>query len=113
MIRTHPPYALYIACVGVPAAGVVWTIVGESIRLRRVQSFPERAHDEPGFTLLTFVLEIIVVLGAARAAGSIFRCIGQPPVVGEMLAGIVLGPSVLGAIAPSLSAYLFPAAGLG
>ena len=37
------------------------------------------------------------------------RAVGQPPVIGEVLSGILLGPSLLGAIAPGVEAYLFPA----
>ena len=36
--------------------------------------------------------------------------LGQPQVVGEMIAGVILGPSVFGALAPGLQAALFPAA---
>ena len=45
----------------------------------------------------------------AAVSGIIFRKIHQPRVVGEMFAGIMLGPSLLGWIAPHFSAYLFPA----
>ena len=58
-------------------------------------------------------MQILVVLGAARLVGWAMGLIGQPRVVGEMAAGIVLGPSVLGALAPGASASLFPPASLG
>ena len=48
--------------------------------------------------------------GAARAMGWLFRSASQPQVVGEILAGIVLGPSLLGRLAPGAEGYLFPAA---
>ncbi len=48
-----------------------------------------------------------------RVTGAIFRKFQQPRVVGEMFAGIMLGPSFLGWIAPHFSAYLFPASSLG
>jgi Kef-type K+ transport system membrane component KefB len=54
-----------------------------------------------------------VILVAARLVGMLVRRIGQPQVVGEMLAGIALGPSVLGAHAPAVAATLFPATSLG
>jgi Kef-type K+ transport system membrane component KefB len=57
--------------------------------------------------------QIVVVLVAARLVGSLVVRLGQPQVVGEMLAGIALGPSVLGAQAPKVAAVLFPAASLG
>jgi Kef-type K+ transport system membrane component KefB len=52
--------------------------------------------------------EIVVVLLATRGAGSLFAKIRQPRVVGEMTAGILLGPSLLGTLAPAFSASLFP-----
>src|SRR5688500_6259448 len=59
------------------------------------------------------LIQIIVVLLAARLVGALVRRLGQPQVVGEMLAGIALGPSLLGAHAPVLSTVLFPPASLG
>jgi Kef-type K+ transport system membrane component KefB len=63
--------------------------------------------------LFTLVLQIAVILVVCRVTGSLFRLIRQPRVVGEMFAGILLGPSVLGWLAPRLSAALFPPASLG
>jgi Kef-type K+ transport system membrane component KefB len=57
----------------------------------------------------TLLLQIAVVLATARAVGLLFRRLRQPQVAGEMLGGILLGPSVLGALAPRLEASLFPA----
>src|SRR5271168_4632421 len=59
--------------------------------------------------LLHVLLALVVVIATARAMGSIFRTVGQPPVVGEIIAGIVLGPSLLGRLAPGAEGYLFPA----
>lgn len=59
------------------------------------------------------LVQIIVILVAARIVGLLVRRIGQPQVVGEMLAGIALGPSLLGAQAPALAAALFPPNSLG
>jgi Kef-type K+ transport system membrane component KefB/nucleotide-binding universal stress UspA family protein len=58
--------------------------------------------------LLLLILQIGVVLVAARLCGLLFRRIRQPQVVGEMAAGILLGPSLLGWVAPDASAFLFP-----
>jgi len=63
--------------------------------------------------LFKLVLQLTVILAVCRIVGSLFRRIGQPRVVGEMFAGILLGPSLLGWMAPGLSAYLFPPASLG
>lgn len=64
-----------------------------------------------GFLLL-LIVQIGVVLVAARACGWLCRRIQQPQVVGEMLAGILLGPSLLGWLAPEMSGFLFPKASL-
>ena len=63
--------------------------------------------------LFILVLQIAVILAVCRAVGGFFRLIHQPRVVGEMFAGILLGPSLLGWVAPNFSAYLFPASSLG
>lgn len=65
------------------------------------------AHLGTGIPLL--LLQILVVILVSRAFALIFRRAGQPAVVGEIFAGIVLGPSILGAIVPGAHAYLFPA----
>jgi Kef-type K+ transport system membrane component KefB len=63
--------------------------------------------------LPTLLLQIGVILIVARLVGWAFRKIHQPQVVGEMVAGILLGPSLLGWLAPNVSAFLFPAESLG
>src|ERR1700688_4764310 len=63
--------------------------------------------------LFILVLQIAVILAVCRAVGSLFRLVHQPRVVGEMFAGILLGPSLLGWVAPHLSGYLFPSTSLG
>ncbi|HZP62765.1 MAG TPA: cation:proton antiporter [Terriglobales bacterium] len=63
--------------------------------------------------LFTLVLQIAVILAVCRIIGSLFCFFHQPRVVGEMFAGILLGPSLLGWLAPHLSAYLFPLPSLG
>lgn len=61
---------------------------------------------------LILPLQIIVVIAACLAAGWLARRCGQPRVVGEMAAGLLLGPSVFGALLPAVSGWLFPPHGL-
>ena len=63
--------------------------------------------------ILLLLAQIAGILVAARLVGRAVALIGQPRVVGEMLAGIMLGPSLLGWAAPGLSHALFPAGSLG
>jgi len=57
-----------------------------------------------------FLVQLVVIVAAARAVGWIAARLGQPRVVGEIAAGLLLGPSLLGRLAPALSAWLFPPA---
>jgi len=58
------------------------------------------------------LLQIAVILVAARLCGLLLVRFGQPPVIGEMAAGVLLGPVVFGAALPELHAALFPAGSL-
>ena len=60
-------------------------------------------------SLLVFWCQILVVLAAARSGGYLVRRIGQPRVIGELLAGVAIGPSLLGRVWPSGFEWLFPA----
>ncbi|HEU0299877.1 MAG TPA: cation:proton antiporter [Longimicrobium sp.] len=63
--------------------------------------------------MLLLLAQVAVVLVAARGVGLLCRRIHQPQVVGEMVAGILLGPSLLGWVWPEASARLFPPESLG
>jgi Kef-type K+ transport system membrane component KefB len=54
------------------------------------------------------LVDVALVIVVARCLAVLLRRLGQPPVLAEILAGIALGPSLLGAIAPGLSGTLFP-----
>jgi Kef-type K+ transport system membrane component KefB len=69
-------------------------------------------HENLRNPLSILLLQIIVILIAARLCGRLFLKIGQPAVVGEMIAGIILGPSVLGMLSPEALTFLFPASSL-
>ena len=61
------------------------------------------------FHLGQLLLQLVVILVAARLAGRALQLVGQPPVIGEMVAGLALGPSLLGAAMPETMHRLFPA----
>ncbi|MEO7650979.1 MAG: cation:proton antiporter, partial [Bryobacteraceae bacterium] len=60
-----------------------------------------------------FLLQIAVIVGFSHLVAALFRKFGQPRVVGEMAAGIALGPTLFGLIAPDAYHSLFPAVSLG
>lgn len=61
-------------------------------------------------TLLHVLLSLSVVIIAARGTGAVFKLIHQPAVIGEVVGGILLGPSFLGALWPEVYHFLLPAA---
>ncbi|HEX6358906.1 cation:proton antiporter [Actinophytocola sp.] len=69
-----------------------------------------QAEAVAGHPLAQLLLAIAVVVAACKAAGWLMRRIGQPAVIGEIAAGIVLGPSVLGAAWPEGAAAIIPPA---
>jgi Kef-type K+ transport system membrane component KefB len=76
--------------------------LGSQSRGRKAMTFPSE-HD---FGLL--LMQLFIVLSVALSLGELFRRWGQASVIGEVTAGILLGPSVLGALSPPLAASLFP-----
>lgn len=58
--------------------------------------------------ILVFLVQVVVLLAVARLLGQLMRSIGQPAVVGELAAGVILGPSVLGRAAPDVFDWIFP-----
>ena len=63
--------------------------------------------------LALLLFQIIVIVLVARIFGWIFRKIGQPSVIGEIIAGIVLGPSLFGLYFPGMKESLFPTESIG
>jgi len=63
--------------------------------------------------LAILLAQIITIIIISRLFGWICKKIGQPTVIGEIAAGIFLGPSLIGMYFPEFSAFLFPAASLG
>src|SRR3954451_18074990 len=65
----------------------------------------EAASGVAPFDMAQILADLALVLVLARAVGWLFSRVGQPVVVGEILAGVLLGPTLLG---PSVSCWLFP-----
>src|SRR5579862_2228892 len=62
-------------------------------------------------SVVIFITQLAVLLVAGRIAGELAQRVGQPAVLGQIIAGLLLGPSVLGAFAPGLWHELFPPTG--
>lgn len=69
-------------------------------------------QDSTRHPLAILLLQIIVILFVARLVGYVFSCIGQQTVIGEITAGIILGPSLLGWVSPEVFTFLFPVSSL-
>ncbi len=83
--------------------------LGDGIRLTPLAHVVANASHP----LARLLLQLIVIVAAARALGGLATLFRQPPVVGEIAAGILLGPSLLGAYAPETSGFLFPESSWG
>jgi Kef-type K+ transport systems, membrane components len=63
--------------------------------------------------LAIFILQLIIIIIASRLCAFLFKRLGQPPVMGEIVAGIALGPSLFGSLLPELSSFVFPPTSFG
>jgi Kef-type K+ transport system membrane component KefB len=75
--------------------------------------FAKSLHHNIVHPLAILLLQIFTIIFTARTFGFLFNKIGQPTVIGETLAGIFLGPSLLGMWMPEYSDFLFPKTSLG
>ena len=100
-------YSLTIAAVVAAYLGIRW--YGDTLSASApIAAAATSAAGSSSDVMLHLLLALIVVIVMARGLGTLFRSLHQPPVVGEIIAGIVLGPSVLGRLAPGVSAYVLP-----
>ncbi len=73
-----------------------------------LQDFAQNVHHP----LSVLLLQILIIIVAARLLGWLMIKIGQPTVIGEIVAGVLLGPSLLGWLFPSFSSFVFPPASI-
>ena len=115
----------YISVIGGFTALIYWLIsmgpsleTGRGIVPKKIESnhwndFLHSMVENLQHPLAILLAQIVTIILTARLFGWIFRKIGQPSVIGEMIAGIVLGPSLVGMYFPEFSAVLFPEDSLG
>lgn len=70
---------------------------------------PEGVAPMTEHQILLFLTQVLLLVGVARLLGSAAKRLGQPPVVGELLAGVVLGPSLFGVLLPDAHRWVFGA----
>ena len=105
------PYLLWVAF---PLLGAVW-LAGLSPPLATLPAVAPRIAPTgaPATSLGLFLLQLLVLLLVAKGAGALLRRLGQPAVIGEMAAGLLMGPLLLGSALPGVQAALFPPSSLG
>jgi Kef-type K+ transport system membrane component KefB len=114
----------YITITGGFSAIIVWILsLGKNLETIKTLS-PKATADKHWLDFLNsfyqnvhhplaiLLLQIITIIVVARFFGWVFKKIGQPSVIGEIIAGIALGPSLLGMYFPEISLALFPKASL-
>ena len=110
--------------VGIFSALIYWTIKNgkllEKSNVLKVvssensnyQDFLDSLHQNLTHELAILLAQIVTIILVARFFGLICKKIGQPSVIGEIIAGIILGPSFFGSYLPEFSVLLFPSSSL-
>lgn len=115
----------YVGVIGIASICIyLISIYGSKLELGRNLSIPDTGNSQwqeflnslvhnLEHPLAILLVQIVIIIFVARFFGWVSKKIGQPTVIGEIVAGIVLGPSLLGIYFPQFSGHLFPAASLG
>lgn len=124
-MKNHRNTIFYFVVTGGFTALIYWIISkGKSLEIDKkfLRPVTENGHWNDFLSSLSLNLhhplaillaQIITIIVVARLFGWFFRKIGQPSVIGEIIAGIALGPSLLGLYFPEFSNSLFPIESLG
>ncbi len=110
----------YLLIVGIFSALIYWTLKNGKLLEKpdvlkvvssgnsNFQDFLDSLHHNITHPLAILLAQIVTIIFVARFFGLICKKIGQPSVIGEIIAGIVLGPSFFGSYLPEFSVLLFP-----
>ena len=124
-MKNYKNGAFYIAVTGGFTALMFWIIrEGKHLEINKVilgsgiengswNDFLDSMRHNLQDPLAILLAQIVTIIIVARFFGWVFKKIGQPTVIGEIIAGIVLGPSLLGMYFPEFSSVLFPVESLG
>lgn len=119
----------YLSTVALFGALIYWVVTqGEQLRPHLAENLTAATHGVPHGTPLdqfkltvsgnmrhaatVLIMQIVAIIAVARVFAYLFNKVGQPSVIGEIVAGIVLGPSVVGYWFPGTFDFLFPAGSL-
>lgn len=105
--------AIDVALHNGPPVALQGTVGGKAVTIKRTGDLAAAAgasavKRSPEETFGRLMLAIAAVILGARLVRVVVGRLNEPPVMGEVLAGILLGPTLLGSIAPSVEHYLFP-----
>lgn len=89
-------------------AGKVTAVIKPEVTASTWQQFTETYYHNLTHPLAILLLQIVTIIVVARIFGFFCRKIGQPSVIGEIAAGIFLGPSFIGMYFPDFSHFVFP-----
>ena len=99
---------------------IIWLVFksGKDLEITGIPGVTETHLSQPATSvyqhpLAIFILQLILIIAASQTCAWLFKKIGQPAVMGEIIAGILLGPSLIGTLFPGFSAFVFPATSLG
>jgi Kef-type K+ transport system membrane component KefB len=101
MIGIAAPTLGSILMMGPSGSGATWTATAAAAASHALLN-----------PLGLLLLQAVVIIGVGYLMGKLLGRIGQPPVIGQVVGGLMLGPSVLGALMPGMMTGLFPAASL-
>jgi len=120
MTRRFSVYLLVIAAAVIAIAGLIH-LGAARLPTQGVNAVAGTAKPTDAFAqmlanarlpLPRLILQLVVIVFVARVFGYVARRVGQTPVIGEIAAGVLLGPSLLGWVAPDASRFLFPIASM-
>ncbi len=97
------------AAAAVPGKSIAATAATEAA----LSAFSRNLQGNLDHPLSRLFVQLFVIIVLAQLAGRVCRRVGQPAVVGEIITGILLGPSLFAPLAPEVFAFVFPADSLG
>ncbi|WGR91698.1 cation:proton antiporter [Bradyrhizobium sp. ISRA443] len=86
----------------------IWAVV---VLLATVTAAAAEGGQASRASEFTFLVQVALLIAVGRGLGELMQRIGQPSVIGELLGGLLLGPSLLGWVWPSAQAAIFPSSG--